>query len=382
VPIDFTSMAGYVNLLNPQNVEANRRGEITADQNQRLFMGRWQFDPVVFIQALGMLFLFLGGFLLVLTNGLGVDLWAAAITFLMVGSVFTGMMLILNKGESMLKLWNTFAQLLKHHGKSRAIRQAQGQLAYTKRGYSFGADGRALELPALHDTGGLLPGVRYRVYYLEESEVVLSAEEISPPSPGQVQKALREILATANSFAPEDLEANRNGEVSLSQHLKPLKVATKYFLMTLFLAGCAYWFSISGLELITQITGARLLLFILIFSIPPLVAGICALFCGSITANALFDMFLSIPRQVQGLGHKEKRITGSRRPTTHYYYVVGGQSFEVDYGACAALIDDMEYRVYYLPRTSTLISIEPTDISAATRNFHSDGIEIDRISSL
>lgn len=82
--------------------------------------------------------------------------------------------------------------------------------------------------------------------------------------------------------------------------------------------------------------------------------------------NAVIDISISTPQQVQSVGHKKKRVS---RNTTNYYYVVGGKSFEISYGAYMALIDGLEYRVYYLPRTKRLIAIEALDSSPGSSLF-------------
>jgi hypothetical protein len=97
--------------------------------------------------------------------------------------------------------------------------------------------------------------------------------------------------------------------------------------------------------------------------IKSLMVGIVGLVTGSRFFNALMDLFSSVPRQVDGMGHKGWRIIRGNVNLRRYYYIVGKMNFEIGQGACAVPVDGLEYRVYYLPHTKTLISIEPLDAS-------------------
>jgi hypothetical protein len=74
--------------------------------------------------------------------------------------------------------------------------------------------------------------------------------------------------------------------------------------------------------------------------------------------QGLLDIVFPNLQQVQGQAHKEIRISKTKNQSVHYYYVIGEQRFEVNKTAYTALIDGLEYRIYYLPRTKKLISIE------------------------
>lgn len=54
---------------------------------------------------------------------------------------------------------------------------------------------------------------------------------------------------------------------------------------------------------------------------------------------------------------------------TDYYYLVGEQRFEISKRAYAALIEGVKYRVYYLPRTKILFSIEALGESSGDSPF-------------
>jgi len=336
-----------MSLLTPNEFESNRRGEITAAQKQRLkSIPIW--SPV-FLLVIGVLFL--GGIFAFVFSSFFISTsrfqWGILILFFFIGAIF--LLFFLFIGRSLWNAWNTAVKIRRDQA-NRAIRQGQGQLSYGKKGYTFEVNDRALVLPP-NGLGGLLPGVTYRVYYLEESRVLLSAEETHSPSPAQVQSTVNEILSTANGFSFEDLTANHNGEVTSAQRLKPLSKAGSGILFALmaFLFMIPFFFGAQSSRMPTESPGFLIFIGIaLVF----LVVG------GFIVVNALVDVLFPTLQQAQGVGRKEIRVTGGRHRTTHYYYVIGGQRFEIRKGAYDAFIEGLQYRVYYLPRTKILLSIE------------------------
>jgi predicted phage tail protein len=170
-----------------------------------------------------------------------------------------------------------------------------------------------------------------------------------------VRIAIRDILASANNFTVEDLEHNRNGEVTSAQRMKPLGQVIGGGVFGLF----ALVFG--GLFFLPAFSSSGRTDFLAAMLIPAIFAGIFLLVSGWMVINGLLDMSLSSISQVAGSGHKEKRTSGGKNRSTTYYYVVNGQSFQVNKTAYTALIDNLEYRAYYLPRTKKLVSIEPID---------------------
>lgn len=348
----FTALGGSMNLLDPQDLAANRLGEITAAQNQRLnFALGWGqgcslliFLPVILMMTVGFTFVF------VVSGGVGV----ALIPLILV--VGAALFVFINLIPGVWRLFNN-AVKLKRDRENRAIRQAQGQLAFDKNGYVFQAADRSLLLPSAETTGGLLPGATYRVFYLEESGFLLSAEEVFPASPAQARAALTEILAQANGFTLDDLTANRNGEVAPSQRLKPLAgvlMGSLMGLVALAFVGLLYFQVFPNVEV-----GEALAAMI----VPVFLLGIFVLIGGWMVVGGLLDMSVSSLEQVQGTGHKEKRTGGGKSRSTRYYYVIDGKSFQVTRRAYTALIDGLHYRLYYLPRTKKTVSIEPVDVT-------------------
>jgi hypothetical protein len=348
----FTALGGNMNLLDPQDLAANRNGEITAAQNQRLNYslgwgqgcGLLVFLPVVLVMGAGFVTMFLTS-----------DNSSPVLIPLLVMSGFTLLVLTIFV-PSFWRVINN-ALKLKRDRENHAIRQAQGQVAFDKNGYSFQAGERRLTLPSPEDTGGLLPGATYRVFYLEETGFLLSAEEVFPASPAQVRVALRDILAQANNFTLDDLERNRSGEITLAQRMKPLgQVAggALFGLMSLPFGGLFF------LQVFPNVDSGDALPAMVI---PALVLGIFALVGGWMFLNGLLDMSVSSIEQAQGPGRKEKRTSGEKNRSTRYYYVIDGKSFQVSRRAYTALLEGIDYRIYYLPRTKKMVSIEPIDVT-------------------
>lgn len=157
-------------LLDPQELAANQRGEITTAQRQRL-----NFTMTIYVQASiipAMAGLVGAVIILLLAFPLGIS----NVFFLPLLVVVLGVLLWAGLGvRRYLQPWST----LRRDCDNSAIRQALGKLKSTPKGYIFQAGERSMFLPK-PGMNGLLPDVTYRAYYLDESGFVLSVEEASP----------------------------------------------------------------------------------------------------------------------------------------------------------------------------------------------------------
>jgi len=353
----FSAFSGSASLLDPDGLAANRVGEISETQNKRLNMqvGWGQgCGMIVPLFVLGFMGFFLFSFFP--TFDFRSNSLMAFFPLVVIGLIV--LVLLASIGPQVWNLVNNGIKLRRDR-ENRAIRQAQGQLSYDKKGYIFKTSDRSLALPSRTNPGGLLPGATYRVYYLDETGFVLSAEEAYPASPAQVRNSICEILAQANHFTIEDLEHNRNGEVTQAQRMKPLGqvIMGGFFGLIALVFGGLFFFPAWSNAGRSDAMAAML--------IPAVVVGIFLLVSGWMVINGLLDMSISTLDQVEGSGYKEKRTSRGKNRSTSYYYVIGGQSFQVNRTAYTALIDNLNYRVYYLPRTKKLVSIEPIDVTPA-----------------
>jgi hypothetical protein len=233
-----------------------------------------------------------------------------------------------------------------------------GDLSFVpKKGFIARVGEDELILSASNEASGLLPGVRYNFYYLPESRFVLSAEQLGEISSGQVRLALTDILAQANGFSPEDLQANKNGEVTQAQRIGGLKklVPGLLIMVVTLVVGFLIIFPFFS----SSRSNSNLLPIIFI-------GGFLAIFAAigfSIVLNAFLDLSATAPESVEGEGHKiTRRKSSGRSSRTVYYYVIGGQEFEVSQKAFPALLDGFTYQAFFMPRTKRLVAIEPTSV--------------------
>jgi protein-S-isoprenylcysteine O-methyltransferase Ste14 len=338
-----------VNLLNPDEVDANRRGEITPDQNNRLnamALGRQGCGSFIApLVVLSFVFFFLFSSLL---NSEGMS-WLFLLPLVILLVVILGM----SRG---LYGWWQNSMKLRADRANGVVRSAVGDLGYSpKKGFSARVGDEEFILSTSNEVSGLLPGVRYNFYYLPESRFVLSAEQLGEVSTGQVRLALTDILALANGFTPEDLQANQNGEVTQAQRMAGLKkLVPGLFIMVVTLVVGFFilypFFSSSQLN-------SNLLPIIFI-------GGFLAIFTAigfTMVLNAFLDLNASAPEIVEGEGHKvTRRKSSGRSSRTVYYYIIGSQEFEIPQKAYPALLEGFNYRAYFMPRTKRLLTIEPT----------------------
>lgn len=340
-----------VDLQNREDIDANRRGEITQAQNERLnsmATGRQGcgtlFIPFIVLGAITF------GLLssLSTSNGLG---WFGLIPVIIVVVI----LLAFSKG---IYTWLRNSTRLRTDRANNLIRSGVGELTFSpKSGFTVKVNDEDLIIPAAAEAGGLIPGIRYNFYYLPESRFVLSAEQVGQVNPGQVRQALTEILSQANGFSPEDLQANKNGEVTQTQRMGSLKKLIPGLLSI----GITLVFGIVFLYLMMANSDLKSNLFSLLF-----VGGFITIFVAtSFTSvlNAIIDYFTHEPEMVEGQGSKiTRRKSSGRSSRTVYYYVIGGREFEVPQKAFPALLEKASYRAYFMPKTNRLLAIEPISI--------------------
>lgn len=351
----FNRLERVSNLLDEQAFRANQRGEITKNQQQALTAPHWKRMTVLALALLIILGLFGLAVYSTLFRTWQADLWPA----LFLGGVFLTFFLYVG-----YNIWLERDKdiRLKRDITNIAIRQGQGQLSHDKKGYAFELDtGVRLRLPT-GVSNGLLPGVAYQLFYLEESGFCLSAAEIRQTSPYQVQNTLNKILCTANGFSSEDLLANQNNEVTSAQRKKPFaSVLTGAIIVLLFL--------LFLIPFILQPFSQDPILSLIAITMIVFFIGILPFIGVMMLLNGLIDIIFPRLQQIQGQAHKTIRISKTKNQSVHYYYVIGEQRFEVNKIAYTALIDGLEYRIYYLPRTKKLISIENIPTKAAPLTF-------------
>lgn len=335
------------NLLDVQAFKANQRGEITPTQKKQ---------ALATISWAGIIFITL---LIILIGSAYVIVFAPVIFTLkaynllkiqsimpFLGSIFLIFLLLVSisifrKARKTIKIWRDIAK--------RAIHQGQGQIVHTEKGYIFEMDGNNLHLNA-NLNNGLLPGITYQVFYLEKSRFLLSAKMAQAPNPTLAQTVLNDILASANGFSTEDLLANQNGQITPTQYCRliPNTLAG----VGLLLLALLFIPPIIAYTLNAQPSSIIFWIIIAFLSIFP-ITGIVLLL------KSLLDVASPKPQQVQGPVYKGQHLVQRGRTTyLEYDYRVNGKRFTVSYRAYTALIDGLQYRIYYLGHSKKLISIE------------------------
>ncbi len=339
--------ASSYSILHSDSFAANERGVLSQEQRSWLKkMGNQSLLRAVFLTiAFGMT----GCFLLVpifLSRPQGDVTIFLLFIVIAISSLLTGgfvMSTVLQREIPLQAVWES---------RNPSLRQGQGSLVFDKNRYALQDSLRTYPLPASATNSGLKPGGVYRFYSLEQSGLVLSAQEVFAPNPAQTRNAVQEALCRANRFSPEELESNKAEEISLSQRKKLLPqllggLAIGAFLLFILLALSPELSAIDDQESLRDIL------------IPIVLFGFFLLVGGIVFARALLDALEQSPHIAEGKCRREKRITGGKNRRVEYFYVLDTLKLRVNENGYNALIDDLSYRVYYLPRTKILLSIEP-----------------------
>lgn len=351
IPFDFSSL----DLSDPEFIEANRRGEIT--QQQRQILGGKLGNAISCFSTFASLLVLPGlGFL-----GLILLMVLKADALLIFG--YAALFFLLSLGVFLFVSFRSYHHYssIKKDLDSGLILTADGCLEYGKDKYEASlGNGTHLVLPRVWN--GLLPGINYLFYYLPGSRMILSADTRSVMPPERAREKLIEILGKANRFTMEDIETNRQGDMTFHQTIRLLPnilvgllfalpgiAFLSYFLYTLLLAPDSNWKDNIVAAVVVIILGS---VFIAV-----------GLF---ITIKSLSDLLAFKAVSTEGEGQKIRRVSRTRSTsrssgsnTVSYYYKVAGKEFKIPKRAYLALVDGLPYRLYHTPRSSVLLSIEP-----------------------
>jgi hypothetical protein len=201
----------------------------------------------------------------------------------------------------------------------------------------------------------------YRLWYLRRGGWLLSIQPLSPgfTDARSGQAGLINALANANGLLPDALETNRAGRLSAQQGRglargEKSRARWRLVISIGFIAVApAFWYY-GDFEPALLCGAAGLLLYVQSLLEP---------------SRSTLDKDLADGRVlvVEGKARKAHRrtssllgsIAGGDGTTDYYYYDIAGQRFSVSETAYHALVDDVPYRFYYLPRSKTIINIEP-----------------------
>jgi hypothetical protein len=281
-------------------------------------------------------------------------LWGSDVLSCTVAAVGGGLVLVGALGVGLYRLYRLRARSVTLRGdlEGQAIRSTSGRLVFEKGDYRIEAGDLDLRLPF----GGfttLTPGTDYRFYYLADAGDVLSAERLGRSTSRRAQETLTEILTEANGFQTSALASNRRGLLAPGQ--------------VRHLLGNLIWPLLFGVVSLIVVT--RLLLPYVTTESPPDLDTGKVLISGLMIVVGLVSFYLSARSLLDILGGRVETASGRVRleqrttrdddgTTTKYFYKLGDQRFSVSRRGFRALVPTATYRVYYAPRTKTLVNIE------------------------
>lgn len=360
--MNLSSLLTIPELTDPQNIEANRLGQIT--QQQRAANSSILVRFMTFVSAFQAYAWMIGlDFVAVMALiFLPID---TLLTFILIGLVLLAPVIFLGirAVKGFLKLASIKGDL-----EQGRVEHADGKLAYGKAAYeAVTLTGEKLELP--RGWTGLTPGIQYRFYYLQQSRTVISAEAVREMSGSQALEELQQSLASANRFTVEDVRENRSGTLTTGQVRRLLpKLITGLAIAVPSLLLLSY--VVYSTLIAPQADSPWPLLGVLIFII---VGGVFAVIGAFQLLKAAQDILTRSVLAIEGDGQRLRQVSRSSRnssSTITYYYQVGDQKVRVPERAYHALINGLRYRMYYSPRSQVLMSIEPLQAPTAETAGH------------
>lgn len=334
----------------PHIVEANRRGEITSEQRMHIanvvsffqeFKSRGPWLLMLFLIPFGCIFL---SGLMLSQDVPGKIVLAFAIVVFVFGLVFF-----------IIKLarFLTWRKTVKRELEEATISHARGELVFGKEAFEVKVSDQRLRLP-YENRGDLEPGVHYRVYYLPESKIVLSAEPLESIKEKDVSEGLTKILADVNQFSLEALPDNRRGRLHRSQMRQFIpNIIVSLLLIMVPIGIIVYQVLYQDLSLDLGDLDTGMLIMGIVFLALVLV-GLYRLI------SLLSDVMGGWVESVEGMGTKKVEVKEDAEgdTSTYYYYVVGDMKFQVKQPAYRAFEEHREYRVYYTPSSKQMVNIE------------------------
>lgn len=225
---------------------------------------------------------------------------------------------------------------------NRVVRSSPGRMEWDGRRYRMYADARPLRF---FRRGIVLPPSEYRFYYLPHTGLVIMAEELET-SLGQHTSLLLRTLASANRFSLDELKSNREGALSKHQENELMWIAALAALIGL---SSAVVFVILLPRLLGELP-------VVVFVLALLIGMILLLRFMSDSIRIMSDVWHGEISKIEGPVSKKVRRS---RYSHSYFYVSGPYRFQVSRTAYTALIEGKMYRIFYVPRSKRLVSIEP-----------------------
>ncbi len=323
---------------------SNRMGELAPAQRTKIFASLWRFG------LLGAVLLFIMCLLLTAIAGIFIDSERNADAW--VSMSFMGLLLM---GILVAGLWQGARLALRLLDVfTGRVEQGDGRLTWRKSSYMPETADRRLKLM---DGLSLTPGA-YRFYYLPRSGLVINVETLGSNASAfagagsRDEEDLTRALAEANRLQLEAYPNYRLGQMDEADKQRRISRAALGMGITLIVAtALGLFFSFIFLS---DAEAGETWIILLIFG------GFDVLFSGLI----LWSIWRTISDLREGKVLTREgpiqRVVQRGNKSVSYYYQMGDLRFNVLTAGYNALVEGRAYRVYYLPRSKTLLGIEPT----------------------
>ena len=254
------------------------------------------------------------------------------------------------------------------------VERREGRVEFRQGHYQPEANGKTLQ-SVFGDAHNLMPGP-YVFYCAKHSRWILSVEkagtgasqavaDLAASDVGGILAAgsavaagidlaeVQRALGMTLGFSTPDLELNRQGRISRRQR----KYLWKDMRSQLYGAVLGGGFA-GGLILYGPILHPEKKM--LPFFVAAGFGVLAALMSLKGLVSAFADSTSGAVKSAEGKVTRYSQSTGSGRSSrTSYYFALGDLNFSVSNAAYEAMIEGLTYRAFYLPRTRTLLALEP-----------------------
>jgi hypothetical protein len=348
---DATESANYFAFFDkptPENLASNHGGVLSLQQQKALeTMIANQRSTIAVVGGMLILAAFFMGFLfwkIDASDGavsFNAQLINAAVLLLIIG-LFAGLFF----GE-----WFVF--FAENDLENRVVESATGRIEWNGRRYQMRTDTRLLR--SLRSAVALPPPGDYRFYYLPHMGLVVMAEQLPAAHRAGPASILYQALSNANRFSADDLSQNQKGFLSQVQEHHLLSTMALYALI--FIISAALFVSMTSR--ILQGVGTTMFVMLLIIGI------LLGAQFGWSSLRILLDVWRGEVRHIDG---RVSRRTRRSRYHTTFFYVMDRYNFEVSAAAYEAIVEGLDYRIFFVPFSERLVSIEPLQILKEANN--------------
>jgi protein-S-isoprenylcysteine O-methyltransferase Ste14 len=227
------------------------------------------------------------------------------------------------------------------------VERADGHIVWEGGAYRAEVPGHTLNLTAFNLAAGT-----YTFSFMPRTGRVVAADLVALDTPAEAQDELRHALAVSNHFNLDDLPALRQGRLGTGggRRLRRAWTGPVIFLLASLL--------LFGLFIVLVAVEPSLDALPVLFIVAA-VAGLAGAFGALATINLTRDVLAGQVSSATGTVYGTIHQTHGRGAHTYYYYKLDKHTWLVTAEAYRALATGHDLRVYFLPRSHTLVGMEP-----------------------